>query len=271
MRCTGRRHGVWKVFYSELLKTPAYLFSRVKTSAESLAGSLNEVMGANMEESPAAATKRREHRKLYEQLLYRKQREEAQKAKEELKKLSFSERFRATVTAFATSLKEATATNAGFMLLLQHCTASHAAEVAVEQGIDLKNVTLQVEKRKAASQVGSETVVVGYIDAPNASEEEIMAFAEKIQKRCPMANAMHERIEWRVAGTTTGGNNHEDNLPDSCRGNGPGEGVAFSSSKSISESHHFSERNTTKVSDTIDEDELHIPGLHKRNDKKREE
>ncbi|ESL06975.1 hypothetical protein TRSC58_05343 [Trypanosoma rangeli SC58] len=147
------------------------------------------------------------------------------------------------------------------MALLQHCTASHAAEVAVEEGIDVKTVTWQLEKKKTGTQVGYKTVVVGYIDAPKASEAEVMAFAEKLQKRCPVANSMKGRIEWRSMSSTTpkaeGGNKDEEDTADAIPTGTPGFRRYISST-------------AKEVGGGLqDHDELHLPGSKPCRDEKR--
>ncbi len=92
------------------------------------------------------------------------------------------------------SLRNAFSAKSGIVALIQHCTAAHAAEVAAEQNIDVKNVTIKVEK----AAVGQGEKVVGYIEAPMASEEEVLVFAQKLEKSCPAAR-MHGSIEWRRA------------------------------------------------------------------------
>jgi hypothetical protein len=93
------------------------------------------------------------------------------------------------------SLRDSTSSNAGVVALVQHCARAHMAEVAVEQNIDVRDVTILTE-RAAGGAVGQNATVVGYIDAPAATEEEAMAFAAKLQKACPAART-HGSIEWR--------------------------------------------------------------------------
>jgi hypothetical protein len=90
------------------------------------------------------------------------------------------------------SLRHATSTQAAVVALVERCAVSHAADVAVEQGIDVRSVTMNVEK----ASVGEGDKVVGYIEAPNATDEEVYAFAAKLQKSCPAAR-LHNDIVWR--------------------------------------------------------------------------
>jgi hypothetical protein len=81
---------------------------------------------------------------------------------------------------------------AGVAAIIDHCTRAHAAAVAVDLGIDVKSVQVQTQR----SSVGEGSKVVGYIDAPAASQEEVMVFAERLQKACPAARTYGD-IEWR--------------------------------------------------------------------------
>ncbi|PWU98856.1 hypothetical protein C3747_225g12 [Trypanosoma cruzi] len=195
--------GVWGVLHEELSKIPTILRFYANASVNAATKACQSMKNAYTDESPEMSEKRKRHREAYEEIMRQQQQQAKDASEDALRGLSFRERLKKRLSAVTEALKEATSTNAGAMALLQHCAASHAAEVAVEQGIDVKNVTMRLEKNKTGTQVGHETVVVGYIDAPNASEEDVMAFAEKLQMRCPVANSMRERIEWRSVSSTT--------------------------------------------------------------------
>ena len=64
--------------------------------------------------------------------------------------------------------------------------------MAADLDVDVKSVQVTTEK----SAVGEGTRVVGYIDAPAATEEEVLVFAQRLQKACPAANSYGD-IEWR--------------------------------------------------------------------------
>jgi hypothetical protein len=118
--------------------------------------------------------------------------------------------------------KETTSKKQGMVSLIQHCTAAHAAEVAVEQGIDVKSVNVVLEDIKAenaSSEAANETrsgslregqTVVGYIDAPNATDEEVMQYAERLTKACPAANTMKNHMEWRRAPSSSSSSSLDD-------------------------------------------------------------
>ena len=81
---------------------------------------------------------------------------------------------------------------AGVAAIIDHCSKAHAAEVAVDLDIDVKSVQVRSEK----NAVGEGTNVVGYIDAPAASQEEVLVFAERLTKACPAARTYGD-VEWR--------------------------------------------------------------------------
>nr|CCD13039.1 unnamed protein product [Trypanosoma congolense IL3000] len=270
MRRSRNALTLYQVLREELGKTSALLRFKAGEIISSATNSLRSAVGAEVEKNPELAEKRRRHREAYEEILRRQWQKSDEGLRRAMEGKSLKERVMAATAAALKGLKEATSTNSGAMALLQHCTAAHAAEVAVEQGIDVKSVTMQVEERKTGTEVGSETVVVGYIDAPNTTEEEMMAFAEKLSNRCPVANAMREKIEWRRANVRTdassgpssethagsgesGGTEHvsQDTVP---RGM---PGTAYSPKKAVP-------RNTAKPDDC---DELHIPGFGKHSKK----
>ncbi|KPA82198.1 hypothetical protein ABB37_03320 [Leptomonas pyrrhocoris] len=194
--------GVFSVLVEELKKVPAYFSHKTQEGAkayvESASQTLEFLKGEDPSESPEMREKRRQHKKMYQAILKEQAINAAQekaKAQQALAQLPWRQRLALRLQEAKEALQQMTCTKAGVMAVLQHCTASHAAEVALEQGIDVKDVQMVLEKAAAANSVGYENVVVGYIDAPNASREEVMAFAEKLHKACPVAHSMH--IEWR--------------------------------------------------------------------------
>nr|CAJ2471820.1 unnamed protein product [Leishmania braziliensis] len=198
-RRTRMHYGVLAVFVKELKKVPAYLSYKAREGARTYVDSASKAVeflkGEDLNEDPVMRSKRRQHRDMYQAIL----REQAVKVQEDAAQrrasLSWKEKLQLSFKEAKESMAQMTSAKAGAMALLQHCTASHAAEVALEQGIDVKNVQVVFEKVAANNSVGYEEVVVGYIDAPVASKEEVMAFAEKLHKACPVARSMH--IEWR--------------------------------------------------------------------------
>ncbi|KEG10758.1 hypothetical protein DQ04_03331020 [Trypanosoma grayi] len=256
---------VWKVLCSELGKIPAVLRFHAGESTASVAKVIDSWKGENPDENPQVAAKRREHRQAYEEIL-RQQQQRARAASEEaMQGLSFAQSLKARASAAVAALKEATSTNAGVMALLQHCTASHAAEVAVEQGIDVKNVTMRLEKQKSGAQVGHETVVVGYIDAPNASEAEVMAFAERLQKRCPVAHSMEGRIEWRSVASSNADASNNNN--DNNKGNRNGQQESDDAiPHGTPGARRYVSPHKKGHGGLEDPDELHLPGTRPRTD-----
>lgn len=93
-------------------------------------------------------------------------------------------------------LKNSTRTNAAVVALVQHCARAHMAEVAVEQDIDVRNISIVAETVKSERGAAAEEKVIGYIEAPTATNEEVMVYARKLEKACPAARA-HAAIEWR--------------------------------------------------------------------------
>ncbi|SCU67073.1 OsmC-like protein, putative [Trypanosoma equiperdum] len=263
MRRSSMKFGLRQILSEELGKAAIFLRFKANEYIASTARACQTLTGA--ETNPEQANKRRKHRQVYEEILRQRQQVAQEAARRAMEGKSLRERLMASASAALKGLKEATSTNAGALALLQHCTAAHAAEVAVEQGIDVKSVTMQVEERKTGSQVGSETVVVGYIDTPNTSEEEMMAFAEQLSKKCPMANAMRGKIEWRRANgevqhndeQTTGNDNSVGSTSDKA-------GDAGSIPHGMPGTRYYSHESMRRGAGGVgDGDELHLPGVTK--------
>jgi hypothetical protein len=194
--------GVFSALMEELKKVPAFFSHKAregaKTYVDSASKTLEFLKGEDPSESPEMREKRRKHKEIYLAILNEQAaKAAAEKTAEQQKRaqLSWKQRLSLNMQEAKEALQQMVSTKAGVMAVLQHCTASHAAEIALEQGIDVKNVQMVFEKAAAKNAVDHEDVVVGYIDAPAASREEVMAFAEKLHKACPVANSMH--IEWR--------------------------------------------------------------------------
>lgn len=202
LRRSAVRLGLFSDIGVELAKLPAYLRHRAQEQAgkqvESVSKVLEFLKGENLNEDAATREKRLKHREMYQAILREQEKKQSEKRaalKAARKDLPFMKRLQLGLNEAKEAMAQMTSAKAGVMALLQHCTASHAAEIALDQGIDVKDVRMVLEKRPAANAVGHEEVVVGYIDAPSASQEEVMAFAEKLQKACPVANSMS--VEWK--------------------------------------------------------------------------
>jgi len=93
------------------------------------------------------------------------------------------------------------------MTLLQQCSNAHAAAIATEMGMDVRSVRIELAgatqngtagaEKSNESAVPHESKVVAYIEAPQATEEEVVMFAQRLQKECPMARQMGSSVEWR--------------------------------------------------------------------------
>ena len=160
------------------------------------------------DKSPEELERERKKQSAYNEV--RNQQYAAKKAEEheKTKDMSTVEWLKYKAASVMESAKAVTSKQQGVMALVQHCTAAHAAEVAVEQGIDVKSVNIVLEEVKASARsngaseqqqtaLGEGPRVVGYIDAPGATEEEVMQFAERLTNACPAANTMRNHIEWR--------------------------------------------------------------------------
>lgn len=238
MRRSSSVLGVWGVLREELQKLPAILRFRATEAANSASRAYQFLKGVNLNESEEMAEKRKKHREAYEEIMRQQQCAASASSREAAERSSFAHRLKLLAVSFFEAMKNATSTNAGAMALLQHCAASHAAEVAVEENIDVKSVNFVLEQKKTGTHVGHEKVFVGYITAPNASEEEVMAFAEKLRTRCPVAKSMGEKIEWRRVPPATprdissngGGGGGQANGAESFLPGTPGSGRYSSSS-----------------------------------------
>jgi len=148
-------------------------------------------------ESEAVRDARAKHREMYE-ALQEKQRLAAEAAfGKELEGKTFFDRMRLYAKRAWKDLQNELSQKSGVLRLVQQCTTSHMAEVAVQRGIDVKNVNIVLEKGTIVNGIAKNDTIVGYIEAPQATDEEVLVFAEKLQQACPAARAMGEKIEWR--------------------------------------------------------------------------
>lgn len=171
LRRTAKASSFFQVLKEELAKIPAMFRHDLKATERWLT---NEDL----------TDKEKKIRKAHQELeALDRERERAAAAK-----MTWAEK----LSALKNDMRHAFSTKSATVALVQHCARAHMAEVAVELGIDVRNVNIVTE----TASVTEGTKVVGYIEAPNASREEVMAFAAKLQKACPAA-AMHGEIEWR--------------------------------------------------------------------------
>lgn len=206
LRRTAASLGLLSVIREELAKVPGYLSHRTQEAAglhvQSAGKAIDFLKGESPGETPEMREKRLKHKEMYDAIMKETQakaaalREAERAATADLRaKLPWVQKVKAAMSDARAAVQSMVSQRSATMALLQHCTASHAAEVAVEQGIDVKNVHMVIEQQQKPWSVEYESVVVGYIDAPAVSEEEVMVFAEKLQRACPVANSMH--IQWR--------------------------------------------------------------------------
>lgn len=167
--------------------------------------------------APQDAERERLHKAAYRQALaqqHARARDAHAAAAAAVSNASLRERVRFHFQGALESLKASTSRKSGVVAIVQHCAASHAAEVAVEQGIDVKSVTVVLEKSTTDQRAIAEDKVVGYIEAPQASDAELYEFAHRLQRACPAARAMEGRIEWRRRGDDKTGQPTQKNPAD---------------------------------------------------------
>eukprot|EP00796_Vickermania_ingenoplastis_P007230 gene7230-5081_t len=149
------------------------------------------VMGEEVYMDGKQKEKRQRLQELYNQIMARQAEARAKKWEEATAGMNRWEKAKLMMRNAAAS----TTPQAAQMALLNHCTTAHAAEVALEQNIDVRDLVMKVEQRPRQDGVGYEDVVVGLIDAPNATGEEVHAFSQALQKACPVARRME--VEWQ--------------------------------------------------------------------------
>ncbi|CUG93808.1 Hypothetical protein, putative [Bodo saltans] len=176
-------------------------FRKLGAVAAFEASSVGRVMLGTDGESPAAVERERRHKEAVREKLAAQQHRAREAYNAKLAAMpSWKERLAAQLADAKEAFKQTTSKKSGVTALIQHCAASHAAEVAVEQGIDVKDVQIVLEKQTDAAGGIAESKVVGYIEAPMATEEEVAVFARKLTKACPAAAAYDGHIEWRRRG-----------------------------------------------------------------------
>jgi hypothetical protein len=146
----------------------------------------NDVHG---DSATAKASTADEYQQKQQRQQHQRQQEQEQAQQQASKPLTWAERWAKVKDELMTTFGP----KAGVAAIISHCTKSHAASVAVDLDIDVKSVEVRAEK----GAVGEGTKVVGYIDAPAASQEEVMVFAEKLTKSCPAARTYGD-VEWRT-------------------------------------------------------------------------
>jgi hypothetical protein len=192
MQRTATRLGVFSVVREEMSKIFPVFTHTAESTKRAISSYGNILMGKDGA-TPEQIAKEQEHRKAYQEILAKKAQQEAAQRAAQKRHMTFFQRIQISLE----DLKNSTSKKSGVVALVQHCAAAHAAEVAIEQGIDVKSVTIQLEHSTVAQGVTSDSKVVGYIDAPAASEEQVMAFAARLERVCPAARAMEGRIDWR--------------------------------------------------------------------------
>ena len=93
-------------------------------------------------------------------------------------------------------------TKAAKMALLESCAIAHAAEVAADMGIDVSSIHF-VEAGQNMSALGKneqKSGVIAYIEAPNATDEDLDVFVRRIKKECPVAAQMGDTIHYKRTG-----------------------------------------------------------------------
>lgn len=196
MRASRLLHkGIMALFAEEMRKVPSYIGFRVRERVQSGVKLAKFVAGEDVYVDEATREARRKHKEMYNKILAEQQKAEKEKQAMATAGMTRFQKWRYQFQQTKQQMREATSMKAGQMALLQHCTTSHAAEVAMEQNIDVKNVKMAMEKRQNKDGLGVEEVVVGYINAPSASEEQVQVFAAALQQACPVARRM--QVEWR--------------------------------------------------------------------------
>lgn len=190
---------IFSATWNELKKFPAFLSFKIKEKVDAKVKMMKYIAGEDVHSSEPIKAWKKKHKELYWKILQYQQEQENKKRAKRLEGLAFHQRWMFHLREAAANFRKSAAVEAGKMALLQHCAASHAAEVAIAQNIDLKNIRMVLEKQKRSEggtvEAGEEEVVVGYIDAPNTSEEELYAFAAAVQQACPVSR--HMAITWR--------------------------------------------------------------------------
>lgn len=201
--------GITSILIESLKRVPPY--ARYKIVEFFKTGPASD---ESLRASSAMQAARQKHKELYHKFL-QQQYEEAQKKRNlETKGMTAYQKLKYDLKQFQ---EQNLSQKAGAMSLLRHCIASHAASLAMEQNLDVQNINLVTERRvkkssshPQSSTVEYEDVVVGYISAPKATNEEVYAFARAVGDACPAAKAM--QVEWRVGSSSHTGSKEEPSI-----------------------------------------------------------
>lgn len=81
-----------------------------------------------------------------------------------------------------------------FTYFLEMCQEAHAREIASRMGLSVNNIEFKTVNNGDKSQIKA------FIDAPNATEEQLAELEQSVTEECPMAkfNQMmgNERVQW---------------------------------------------------------------------------
>eukprot|EP01084_Bolivina_argentea_P158979 276898_1 len=78
---------------------------------------------------------------------------------------------------------------------LEHCQESHARDIATRMGLSVNNIEF-----KTTIDANNQTKIKAYIDAPNASEEQLKQLSSKVSTECPMSKVNNmlgnDDVQW---------------------------------------------------------------------------
>lgn len=194
-----KSESIFSATWTEVKKLSAFLSAKVRHKVADNVKMVRYISGEDVYSDETSRIRRQKHQELYSKIIEQTKQIEAEKKRKKLQGLPLWARWKANLREGASAFQQSTSVEAGKMVLLQHCAASHAAEIALANNVDLKNIRMVIEKQRTSDgrEVAAEEkdIVVGYIDAPNISEEEMHAFAAAVQRSCPVSR--HMTIEWR--------------------------------------------------------------------------
>ena len=82
-----------------------------------------------------------------------------------------------------------------FKYFLEMCQESHARDIAQRMGLSVNNIEF-----KTINEGNNTQKIKAYIDAPNASKEQIKELAKSVAQECPMAKFNNiignDHVEW---------------------------------------------------------------------------
>lgn len=191
------REKFFPALYQEMKKALTYFSFQTKKGAECGYKALRFVSGEEVYADKATQEARAKHKALYEEYVANENRKVAEEKAKATRGMSMLQRWRYSMSEMTAGLKQATSVKQGSLAILQHCVAAHAAEIAMKHNVDIKSVQMQFEKQENGNSIRQEEVVVGYIDAPEATPEEVEVLASALREACPVARRMN--IEWRKA------------------------------------------------------------------------